>query len=140
LTLVNEKLEQFNIAYEFFIPSHILSYLHSCDNILTMSMIVRPWSSTDIDLGQMAPYHGKSLFFSEIKKPSVNTALRCSCFKDNITFVFMLYLLLGSYHLLRTLSFTLVDVLQLTSVRVNNVFNEFMMLANTQFVENVSVV
>jgi len=27
--------------------------------------------------------------------------------------------------------------LQLTNVRINNVFNDFIMLANTQFVENV---
>ena len=29
---------------------------------------------------------------------------------------------------------------QLTGVRVNNVFNDFIMLANTQFVENVSTI
>ena len=31
-------------------------------------------------------------------------------------------------------------IFQLTGVRVNNVFNDFIMLANTQFVENVSTI
>lgn len=30
-------------------------------------------------------------------------------------------------------------IFQMTGVRVNNVFNDFIMLANTQFVENVSI-
>lgn len=43
------------------------------------------------------------------------------------------------YRRLISVNFTVVRFLQQTDVRVNNAFNDFIMLANTQFVENVSL-
>lgn len=52
------------------------------------------------------------------------------------TETFILHYILGHIGILFYFNYF---IFQMTGVRVNNVFNDFIMLANTQFVENVSI-
>lgn len=48
----------------------------------------------------------------------------------------LLHYILGHISILLSFNYF---IFQMTGVRANNVFNDFIMLANTQFVENVSI-
>lgn len=52
------------------------------------------------------------------------------------TETFIVHYILGHIGILFYFNYS---IFQMTGVRVNNVFNDFIMLANTQFVENVSI-
>lgn len=60
-----------------------------------------------------------------------NTIIVTSKTKHLLYYIFIYVLcILQNFHM----------IFQMAGVRVNNVFNDFMMLANTQFVENVSYI